>query len=253
MIKTMRHLVVVFALAGLAGGLAGSVNASDHEAFTSVQEEAIERIVRDYLLKNPEVVLEALKTLERRQKIAEAQRSREQLQTRREEILNDPSSPVGWNPEGDVTIVEFFDYQCPYCRAVAPRLAQLKRDDDSIRYVYKEWPILGPVSRVAARAALAAEKQGRYEAFHDTLMAFSGKLKETKIFEIAETVGLDVDQLRDDMKSQTIDDALARTSNLAKALGITGTPAFVIGDQLIPGAADLARLKAVVRNAREGS
>ena len=84
-------------------------------------------------------------------------------------------------------------------------------------------------------------------------MAFSGKLKETKIFEIAETVGLDVDQLRDDMKSQTIDDALARTSDLAKALGITGTPAFVIGDQLIPGAADLARLKAVVRNAREGS
>jgi protein-disulfide isomerase len=253
MIKTLRHLIVVLALAGLAVGLAAPAVAGSHEAFTPVEEDAIERIVRDYLLKNPEIVLEALETLEARRKLAQEQRSREQLRTRQEEILNDPSSPVGWNPEGDVTIVEFFDYQCPYCRAVAPRLAELKRDDGSIRYVYKEWPILGPVSQVAARAALAAEKQGRYEAFHEALMAFPKKLSEAEIFKTAETLGLDMDRLRDDMKSQAIDDALARTSKLARALGISGTPAFVIGDQLVRGAVDLARLKEVVREAREGT
>ena len=170
-----------------------------------------------------------------------------------DEILNDPGSPVGWNRDGDVTIVEFFDYRCPYCRAVAPRLAQLKKEDRGIRYVYKEWPILGPASKVAARAALAAWKQGRYEEFHEALMTYPGQLTEKGVFKTAERVGIDVDRLRQDMEAPEIAQALARTQQLASALGITGTPAFVIGNELVPGAVSLEQLKLFVRRARKGS
>ena len=106
-----------------------------------------------------------LNSLRERERLAAAQRSRQQLAVRRDELLNDPDSPVGGNPEGDVTIVELFDYRCPYCRTVAPRLNQLLKEDQEIRFVYKEWPILGPISEVAAKAALASREQGSYEEF----------------------------------------------------------------------------------------
>lgn len=173
------------------------------------------------------------------------------LALRTDEIFSDPTSPVGWNDDGDITIVEFFDYQCPYCKAVVPTLAQLKKEDEGIRYVYKEWPILGPVSEVAARAALAAEQQGRYEPFHEALMSLPGKFKEADIMKVAESVGLDVARLRRDMIAPEIQEALARTRALATALGITGTPAFIIGDNIVPGAVDINRLKALIKQARE--
>jgi protein-disulfide isomerase len=226
--------------------------AENHDVLTPEEKRAVERIVRDYILANPEIVLDALKILDSRQRVSKVNQSQQQLAARRDDILSDPGSPVGWNPEGDVTIVEFFDYRCPYCRAVAPRLAQLKKADGRIRYIYKEWPILGPVSRVAARAALAAWKQGRYEEFHEALMTYPGQLTEGGVFKTAERLGLDVDRLRKDMESPEIAQSLARTMELAKALGITGTPTFVIGNELVPGAVSLDQLKAFVKRAREG-
>ena len=148
------------------------VAASTHDVFTPEERQAFEGIVRDYLLNNPDVILDVLNILKERQRLAASQQSQQQLVTRREDILNDPGSPVGGNPDGDVTIVEFFDYRCPYCRTVAPRLAQLLEEDEGIRFVYKEWPILGPVSEVASRAALASREQGLYEEFHEALMTY---------------------------------------------------------------------------------
>jgi protein-disulfide isomerase len=226
--------------------------AESHDILTPEQTRAFEKVVRDYILANPEIVLDALKILDARKRAAEANQARQQLSVRRDEILNDPDSPVGWNPNGDVTIVEFFDYLCPYCRAVMPRLTQLKKQDGGIRYVYKEWPILGQVSKVAARAALAARNQGRYEEYHEALMTYPGRLTEKGVFETAERLGLDVARLREDMEDSAIAESLARTRDLADALGITGTPAFVIGDQLVPGAVSLDQLKAAVRRARKG-
>jgi protein-disulfide isomerase len=226
--------------------------AANHDVLTPEEKRAVEKVTRDYILANPEIVLEALKILEARQRVSKANQAQQQLAARRDDILNDPGSPVGWNLDGDVTIVEFFDYQCPYCRAVAPRLAQLKKEDRGIRYVYKEWPILGPVSKVAARAALAAWKQGRYKEFHEALMTYPGQLTENGVFKTAERLGLDVDRLRQDMESSEIAQALARTQELASALGITGTPAFVIGNELVPGAVSLDQLKSSVRRARKG-
>jgi protein-disulfide isomerase len=224
--------------------------AETHDVLTPEETRAFEKVIRDYILANPEIVLDALRILDARKRASEAGQSRQQLAARREDILNDPGSPVGWNPDGDVTIVEFFDYRCPYCRAVAPRLAQLKKQDRGIRYVYKEWPILGPVSKVAARAALAAWKQGRYEEYHEALMTYPGQLTEKGVFKTAERLGLDVNRLRKDMEAPEIAASLARTQDLAQALGITGTPAFVIGNELVPGAVSLDQLKDFVQRAR---
>lgn len=253
MIKRCAQIARVLGLATFLLGGASIVLASQHNAFTPSQEEAIDKRIRAYLLENPDLIVEALRILEQRQTLAEARRSREQLASRQEEILNDPASPVGWNLDGDVTIVEFFDYQCPYCKAVVPRLNALRSEDDGIRYVYKELPILGPVSVIAARAALASREQDRYEDFHEALMTRPGKIRESDIFIIAEEVGLDIAQLRDDMRAPGIEESIERTRQLATALGINGTPAFVIGDRLVPGAISLEQLRSLVRRARERS
>jgi protein-disulfide isomerase len=227
--------------------------ASAHDGLTPEERQVFEDVIREYLLNNPDVILEVLSILRERERLAAAQQSRQQLAVRRDDLLNDPDSPVGGNPEGDVTIVEFFDYRCPYCRNVAPRLAQLLEEDKGIRFVYKEWPILGPVSEVAARAALASREQGRYEAFHEALMTYPGQLTEDTVFQLGGRVGLDESRLRQDMEAPEIEESLARTRALATALGITGTPAFIIGDRLIPGAVSLTDLRTLVKRAREKS
>jgi protein-disulfide isomerase len=240
----------VAALILVSGAIDSRAAASAHDAVTPEDRQAFEAIIREYLLENPDIILDVLGILQERQRFAAAQQSRQQLADRRDALLNDPDSPVGGNPDGDVTVVEFFDYRCPYCRAVAPRLAQLLEEDDDIRFVYKEWPILGPVSEVAARAALASREQGLYEAFHEALMTHP-QLTEEAIFKVAERVGLDEQRLKRDMEAPEIDDAITRTRALATALGITGTPAFVIGDRLVPGAVSLSDLKMLVKQARE--
>ncbi len=211
----------------------------------------IERIVRDYLLKNPEIVIEAIEVYKRRAEAAERAEVQRVLTEKRDLIRNDPTSPVGGNPKGDVTVVEFFDYRCGVCKRVHDTVAELVRSDGKIRRIYKEWPILGPQSVAAARAALASRKQGKYIVFHDALMKHRGALGMDQILGIAKGVGLDPDRLRKDMGSPEIDSVLRENYALAEALKINGTPSFVIGDRLIPGAMDLNGLREVVREARK--
>ncbi len=213
--------------------------------------DPFEQRVRDYLLANPEVIMEALQVLQERQRAAAAENLRRTIEARSDEILNDPASPVGGDPAGDVTVVEFFDYNCPYCRQVAPTMAELERADPDLRLVYKEFPILGEGSEFAARAALAARKQGRYVPFHRALMAADERLERDTVLEIARAVGLDVARLEADMADPAIAAAIARNRALAGALGIDGTPAFVVGETIIPGAADLGTLQGAVTRARE--
>lgn len=212
--------------------------------------EAIEQIVREYLLAHPEVVGEALRALEQQREAAERQRQAEALKLREHDLLRDPAAPVGGNPQGNVTVVEFFDYRCGYCKSVAPTVKQLLRDDRQVRLIYKEFPILGPESILAARAALAARAQGRYAALHDALMAAREPLTRPVILKIAAQAGLDTARLEKDMDSPEIPAAIQRNHELAQALGIQGTPAFVVGSQLAPGAVDLATLKRLVEQAR---
>jgi protein-disulfide isomerase len=210
----------------------------------------VEEIVREYLLKHPEVVMESLRAMEERQREAQHQAARAAIAARQGDLLRDAASPVAGNPNGDVTVVEFFDYRCRYCKAVAPTLKQLLAQDPKVRLVYKEFPILGPESLVASRAALAARAQGKYQPFHDALMSATGPLTKAEVLRIAGSVGLDVAALEKAMASPDIDRALEKNRALASALGLRGTPAFVIGTEIVPGAVPLERLKELVARAR---
>ena len=227
--------------------------ASQHPSFDEREVRAIEEIVRDLVRRQPEIVLEALRDLERQQRSSDSRRTMELLDTNDPELFEDPGSPVGGNPDGDVTIVEFFDYKCPYCKRVAPSIRQLLADDPNIRFVYKEWPILGPDSLLAARGALAAWKQGKYEEFHNVIMGVRGPISEGTLMQAAGELGLDVERLADDMYSDEIAGTIKRNMDLAARLGIRGTPAFVVGDTLVPGAVALADLRELVQAVRKSS
>jgi protein-disulfide isomerase len=164
-------------------------------------------------------------------------------------LLHDASSPVGGNPAGDVTIVEFFDYNCSYCKRVAPTVKALIKSDPNIRVVYKEFAILGPPSVLAAKAALAAQRQGKYVPFHGALMS-SGRATDSTIAALAKNLGMDYGKLLKDMKDPAISKTLQRTYRLAGLLGINGTPAFIIGNQLVPGAISADALARMVRAER---
>ena len=248
--STHRPLMSGLFIALMVGASSVSAHASSHTVFSTEETAEIERIAREYIRNNPEIILEAIRQIEQRRRLAEAEQVQRQIALDREALVNDAGSPVGGNPDGDVTVVEFFDYRCPYCKAVAPRLAELLRKDAGIRFVYKEWPILGPVSVVGARAALAAWKQGKYVEFHDRLMGVSGQLSQPRVFEIASEIGLDLERMRKDMASDEVAGILKRNAELASRLKISGTPAFVIGDVLVPGAVSLEELESLVSEAR---
>ncbi len=157
---------------------------------------------------------------------------------------------MGGNPNGDVTLVEFFDYQCGYCKSVVDRVAGTVAKDKNVRWVFKEFPILGPVSVYASRAALAAHRQDKYQELHLAMMRSRGKLTEQKVLRFAAEAGLDVARLEADMKTPEIATLIERNMALAEALNVRGTPAFVIGDVVVPGAIDAATLNRLIAAAR---
>jgi protein-disulfide isomerase len=215
------------------------------------QRQAIEGIIRDYLMQNPDVLINALRGAKDKLKREADAKASKVLSDRRSEIFDDPATPVGGNPRGDVTIVEFFDYRCPYCKGVLPSLQTLLKEDRNLRFIYKEIPVLGPESVVAARAALAAQRQGKYEAFHAAMMGTKGQITEGTVDQVAGSVGLDVDRLKQDMAAPEIERALRANLALAHALNIHGTPGFIIGNHVVPGALDLDTLKNMIADARK--
>ena len=218
--------------------------------FTAAQEQAIREIVRGYLMEHPEVLIEALNAYEAQRQLAAEERQRQAVVAHRTALADDGHAPVLGNPEGDVLIVEFFDYRCPYCRRVADSLIETVRKDGGVRLVMKEFPILGPESVYAARAALAADKQGKYEDFHLALMDVSGQIDEAAVNGVAKSLGLDMGQLQKDMQSDDVNVALRRNFELAEALEIGGTPAFVVGDTLVPGAVEMSTLEELIARIR---
>lgn len=217
---------------------------------SDVPKDEFERRVRAYLLDNPEVIVEAMQGLEARQRVAAKTEAQTILTTRADEVFHDPASPVGGNPQGDVTLVEFFDYNCPYCRRVAPVMVDAEAADPKLRIVYKEFPILGPNSVFAAKAALAAQRQERYVPFHQALMQAKGAVDEAAVLAAAAQVGLDIKRLKTDMKDAAIQVAIDRNLELAGVLRISGTPSFVVGDEILRGATNLDMLQGLIQKAR---
>jgi protein-disulfide isomerase len=167
-----------------------------------------------------------------------------------QELLRDTDSPVGGNPQGDVTLVEFFDYSCPYCRQMVPLLAEAETADPQLRVVYKEFPVLGPSSVFAAKAALAADRQGKFIAFHRALYQVRGPIDPNRTLQAAAATGLDVDRLKSDMQDPAIEAVLNRNLALARMVRIDDTPGFVIGRQILLGLTPLSTLQAAIRGAR---
>jgi protein-disulfide isomerase len=214
--------------------------------FTPAQIQAIQSVVQDYLTKNPELLVGALRAAEAKlSRDADAKTAR-LIGDYHHEIYDDPQTPIGGNPDGRVSLVEFFDYRCPYCKQTQPAIEKLLAADPQLRLVYKEFPILGPASVTAAHAALAAARQGKYAAFHRAMMDARGNITDDTVYRIARAAGLDIDRLKRDMAAPEIGAALAANMKLAEALDINGTPAFVIGDRIIPGALDIADLQKLV-------
>lgn len=216
------------------------------------EREKIEQVVQEYLLENPEIIAVAIRELQRRQTLA---RMAPGIEMYRDYLENDPGAAVIGNPNGDVTVVEFFDYRCGFCRRHFPEVMKLVREDGNIRYIPRQYPILDregqtPVSLLASKAALAAQKQGKFEEFHVATMTSPGSLTEEGLYDIAGRIGLNVPQLKADMEDRLVEKSVQNTLAIGQDIGFTGTPGYIIGDDVILGAEGLGRLREAVNRAR---
>jgi len=247
----MRALLIALALLLAAvGGYALKEFAAARDSSEAPPTASIDQQISQYLKDHPDEVMAALKLAqanEVKQKEAAAQVA---VAEQQDQIFNNPADPVIGNVNGDVTVVEFFDYRCPYCKRVSDSLMTLVKDDPNVKVVYKEFPILGPGSLVAAKIALAAHRQGKYEQVHTAFMAHKGSFEQADLLDLAASVGADPAILAADMQDPAIQGQLQANDSLAAALGITGTPGFLFGRQLVPGAVSLDDMKKLVAEAR---
>lgn len=243
----MRRIIPLFSAVFFAFAMTAPVFA---ESFSAEQKTEMEKIVHDYLLEHPEILRDMANKLDLNDKKREADVRGGSLKNKAAEIFRDDTDPVVGNPKGDVTLVEFFDYNCGWCKKSIVELQSLVQKDKNVRVVMKEFPIFGADSEYAARAALASVRQGKYWEFHQALFASESKVTIEVTDQIAVEVGLDVAQLKKDMADPAIAANMQRTQILAQTMLITGTPAFIIDDQVFPGYTPLDGLEAAIATVR---
>ena len=204
----------------------------------ALNEKKITDIVHSYLTKNPEILVEMTNELDKRQAEEQAANQQKVISENADALFRSPHAYVAGNPNGDVSVVEFFDYNCGFCRRALPEVVKLVQNDGKVRLVLKELPIFGDDSEAAAKAALAAGKQGKYFEMHQKLFTEPGKADKDKALKVAGELGLDIPQLEKDMEDPSIKQALDEAKDLGQKLGLQGTPLYLVGDQVIPGAPD---------------
>jgi protein-disulfide isomerase len=215
----------------------GSATPQASSPFTAEQKGAIEKIIKDYLLANPEVMMDVQNALEAKMETLQAERLKLTLKESAAEIFRRPNAPTAGNPNGDITVVEFFDYNCGYCKRAFGDIAKLVDKDPKVKVVFKELPILSKGSEEAAKVALAARLQGKYWEVHRTLIGLRGEVNEASALRAVEKVGgLDMTKLKKDMDSAEVKAEIETVRNLAQKMGINGTPHFLVGDRAIAGA-----------------
>ncbi|HMA52142.1 MAG TPA: DsbA family protein, partial [Magnetospirillaceae bacterium] len=197
-------------------------------------------------------IADAIEALRAKEDLAAEAAAKKTLSDRKDEVFNDADAPILGNPKGDVTVVEFFDYRCPYCKAMADQVADVVKSDGKTKLVMKEFPVLGPESVTAARAALAAREQKKYDEFHHALMRLKEPLTDKVLMKTAAEAGLNVEKLKKDMDDQKIDAILKNNLKLAHDLNIDATPTFIVGDQIVPGAVPAQSLKQLIEQTRKG-
>jgi protein-disulfide isomerase len=246
-----RSLTAALLIAGSLAVPLSAAHAQEDQPLTQKQQDAVKKLVHDYIMENPTVITDAIEALRQKEELAAEASSKRAIVERHADIFEDPESPVIGNPKGDVTVVEFFDYRCSYCKAMSDLVFDTVKSDGKVRLVMKEFPILGPDSVTAARAALAARNQKKYEEFHRALMKMKGPMNEATIMKTAAEAGLNVERLKKDMEDDKIDTVLKNNIQLAHVLDISGTPGFIIGDQVTPGAMNQQALKQMIDQARK--
>jgi protein-disulfide isomerase len=244
-----RRLAATFALLVLIALPAAAQTGKS--SFTPTQRREIVDIIRDALRTDPTILRDAIMALQATESEQDAKGAASVIAGLQDVLLRTPGDPVAGNPDGDVTLVEFYDVRCPYCRRMLPVVDDLIRRDRNVRVVYKDIPILGPDSVVAARAVLAAQRQGAYMGLREALMTGTANIDEGVVKAAALKLGLDWSRLQRDMEDSAIKDRLDANLKLAHQLSIQGTPAYVIGEQLLPGAVSLADLQDTVAQARK--
>lgn len=228
------------------------------DKISEAQKAEIEKIIRSYILDHPEIIPEAIEVLQAREQEAEKLAVRAAINANRQLLENDGFSMVGGNPNGDVTIVEFYDYRCPFCARSHPDILKLLEEDKNLRIVYKQFPVKDrpgepAISLKASQMAFAAERQGKFEEFHHLTIVEGSGLTELKLRVISNQIGLDKAQLEKDMADPLLIDYIRKSMNLAHSLGLNGTPSFIIGDEVIVGARGYDLLKDAVTRARASS
>jgi protein-disulfide isomerase len=217
-----------------------------------LSKEEVQTIIKDYISEHPEEILKSVENMQRKAAEDVQKNAKKEIEARRTEIEDTTHTPFMGNPNGDIKIVEFFDYSCGYCKSANPTILQLINEDTNVTVILKEFPILGPISETAARYALAvyAIDKSKYADFHNKLM--KDKIaNEAAIIAVAESLGVDTAKLKTEAAKPEIMDTINKNRELAKSIGIQGTPAFIIGGELIPGAMDLAGLKAKIEEIRK--
>jgi protein-disulfide isomerase len=246
MTRLIRPLAVAVVLALAA---ATPLRAQD---FSAVQRGEIEKIIRDYLIAHPEVLQEAMSELEKRQQLAEAEKARSAVKNHSDALFNSPRQVTLGNAQGDVTFVEFFDYNCGYCKRALSDMVELMKKDPKLKVVLKEFPVLGPGSVEAAQVAVAVRMQDpkKYLDFHQKLLLGRGQADKARALAVAKEVGLDTARIERDLKTDEVAKTLEESMKLAEALGLNGTPSYVIGNDVVIGAVGLQTLSQKVQAAR---
>lgn len=222
-------------LAGVAVTALMAAPASAQDAsFNESQKAEIESVIQNYLMENPEIIADAMNALREKQEREMQEQAKAKL-SEYKDFFQSAEVPVVGNPEGDVTVVEFFDYNCGYCKKALPDIQALLKADDNVRIVLMDMPILGPSSLTASKFALAAKKQDKYFEYHTALMEFQGAKDEASLKKIATDIGLDAEKLAEDAQSPEIQDMINESVSIAQEIGIRGTPGFIVGDELYRG------------------
>ncbi len=231
------------------------LSALDLESMSDAERNAFREEVRAYLLENPEVIMEAVSVLEQREAEAQAQNDQDLVAANADALFNDDSSWVGGNPEGDITLVEFIDYRCGYCKRAHPEVTNLLKEDGNIRFVLKEFPILGEQSVTASRFAIATRQLAGDDAYHsvsEALIAYSGDITEPALRRIAEPLDLPFDEIIAKMGSDAVSEVIETNHALGRALQISGTPSFVMENQMLRGYVPQAEMELIAEDIRNG-
>ena len=251
MLKIVGLFLVLLAIIGLTTFSVVNDFGSGEDG-GNVDKAAVRKIVAEYIKNNPQAILDSVSTYQKEAAAGANKEAQKNVKNKIGELENDPTSPIAGNPKGDVVVVEFFDYSCGYCKKALPTIVGLLESDKNVKVVFKEMPILGPNSLLSSKAAVAVHLMApdKYFEFHKKLMSGPRVSGQASINKIANGLGIDATKLEEKMKSSDVGSIIAKDKALATSIGIRGTPAFVVGGELVPGAVNIATLKALVTKAR---